>query len=236
MRILAVDSSAVSASCGIYDDKTVKSEFYMNIGLTHSQTLMPMVDAAIKYSSIDLDSVDYFAVSYGPGSFTGIRIGVAAVKGMAFAKNKKCIGISTLEAIAYNFCGYMDNVIICSSMDARRQQVYNALFELNNGKVNRITEDRAISIENLKNELAQYNKKIILAGDGAVLCYESCKDLYNVALSPTNLRYQRSYGVALAAYEKLINDENIAIDSDKLVPVYLRPSQAERELKLKKDK
>ena len=85
MRILAVDSSAVSASCGIYDDKTVKSEFYMNIGLTHSQTLMPMVNAAIKYSSIDLDSVDYFAVSYGPGSFTGIRIGVAAVKGMALS-------------------------------------------------------------------------------------------------------------------------------------------------------
>lgn len=236
MRILAVDSSAVSASCGIYDDKTIKSEFYMNIGLTHSQTLMPMVDAAIKYSSIDLDSVNYFAVSYGPGSFTGIRIGVAAVKGMAFAKNKKCIGISTLEAIAYNFCGYIDNVIICSSMDARRKQVYNALFEINNGKVNRITQDRAISIEDLKIELARYDKNIILAGDGAVLCYESCKDLDNIALSPENIRYQRSYGVAAAAYEKVMNDENIAIDSSKLIPVYLRPSQAERELKLKKDK
>ena len=115
-------------------------------------------------------------------------------------------------------------------MDARRKQVYNALFELNSDKVNRITEDRAISIKDLKKELAQYNKKIILAGDGAVLCYESCKDLYNITLSPTNLRYQRSYGVALAAYE------NFAIDSDKLVPVYLRPSQAERELKLKKVK
>ena len=236
MRILAVDSSAVSASCGVYDDKTIKSEFYMNIGLTHSQTLMPMVDAAIKYSSIDLDSVNYFAVSYGPGSFTGIRIGVAAVKGMAFAKNKKCIGISTLEAIAYNFCGYIDNVIICSSMDARRKQVYNALFEINNGKVNRITQDRAISIEDLKIELTGYDKNIILAGDGAVLCYELCKDLDNIALSPENIRYQRSYGVAAAAYEKVMNDENIAIDSSKLIPVYLRPSQAERELKLKKDK
>lgn len=221
--ILSIDSSAVTASAALTDgDKVIKSEF-INAGLTHSETLLPMIKSVMAgYSTSDLDAI---AVTAGPGSFTGVRIGVATVKGIAFENNTPCISVSTLEAIAYNFTD--TDCIVCAVMDARRMQFYNALFEMKNGKVNRICDDRAISIDDLKKELSAYENAVI-AGDGAELCYNSI-GLDNVILADENRRYQNGIGVSRAAEYKE------KITAAELMPVYLRLSQAERELKLKKE-
>lgn len=221
--ILSIDSSAVTASAALTDgDKVIKSEF-INAGLTHSETLLPMIKSVMAgYSTSDLDAI---AVTAGPGSFTGVRIGVATVKGIAFENNTPCISVSTLEAIAYNFTD--TDCIVCAVMDARRMQFYNALFEVKNGKVYRICDDRAISIDDLRKELSAYENAVI-AGDGAELCYNSI-GLDNVILADENRRYQNGIGVSRAAeYKKKIT-------AAELMPVYLRLSQAERELKLKKE-
>lgn len=222
--LLSVDSSAVTASVALSDDnKIIKSEF-INAGLTHSETLLPMVKNVMQgYSFSDLDAI---AVTVGPGSFTGVRIGVATVKGLAFADNIPCIAVSTLEAIAYNFIE--QNCIVCAVMDARRMQFYNALFEVKDGKVKRICNDRAISIDDLKNELSAYDK-VIIAGDGAQLCCDNI-GLYNVILADEEQRYQNGIGVSRCAVNKQ------KVSASALMPVYLRLSQAERELKLKREK
>ena len=172
MKILALDSSAVSASAAVLDDDKVLGEFFINTKQTHSQTLMPMVQQVLTQTKTSLEEMDLFAVSAGPGSFTGVRIGVACVKGMAFAQNKPCIGVSTLEAMAYPLS--MLNGIICAVMDARCQQVYHALFRVNGIEVERICDDCAVAISDLAESLKQYsNETIYLVGDGAKLCYES---------------------------------------------------------------
>ncbi|MGN0521557.1 MAG: tRNA (adenosine(37)-N6)-threonylcarbamoyltransferase complex dimerization subunit type 1 TsaB [Eubacterium sp.] len=220
--ILSVDSSAVTASAALTDgEKVIKSEF-INAGLTHSETLLPMIKRVMQgFWFKDLDAI---AVTAGPGSFTGVRIGVATVKGLAFKDNIPCIGVSTLEAIAYNFTDM--NAVVCAVMDARRMQFYNALFKVDNGSVTRICADRAIAIDDLRDEIKNYDN-VIIAGDGARLCFDNI-GLKNVALADENRRYQNGIGVSLAAKNK----EKISADS--LMPVYLRLSQAERELKLKK--
>lgn len=220
--ILSVDSSAVTASAALTDgDKVIKSEF-INAGLTHSETLLPMIKRVMQgYSFKNLDAI---AVTAGPGSFTGVRIGVATVKGLAFNDNIPCISVSTLEAIAYNFTD--TDAVICAVMDARRMQFYNALFKAENGEIARLCDDRAISVEDLKIELAQYDN-VIIAGDGAKLCFDNV-GLDNVSLADVDRLYQNAAGVAKAA----VNNKRIS--AIQLMPVYLRPSQAERELKLKK--
>ena len=166
MKILALDSSAVSASAAVLDDDKVLGEFFINTKQTHSQTLMPMVQQVLIQTKTSLEEMDLFAVSAGPGSFTGVRIGVACVKGMAFAQNKPCIGVSTLEAMAYPLS--MLNGIICAVMDARCQQVYHALFRVNGIEVERICDDCAVAISDLAESLQQYsNETIYLVGDGA---------------------------------------------------------------------
>lgn len=231
MKILAVDSSAKTASVAVTDGETLISECFVNAGLTHSRTLMPMVDNALSQADMKIDEIDAFSVNAGPGSFTGIRIGVAAVKGLALCQDKPCAGVSTLESAAYNFID--ENCLVSVSMDARCNQVYTALFRCENSKVIRICEDKAISIDELCEELSSYNEKIYLAGDGAELCYKAFKDkLKNVVFSGENRRYQRAYGAALAA----INNEASFAPSESLAPVYLRLPQAERELKLRINK
>ena len=230
MKILAVDSSAISAGCAIMEDGQIIAESFVKVGLTHSETLLPMVSNTLSNAKMTEDQIDCYAVSAGPGSFTGIRIGVAAVKGMAFTRNTPCIGVSTLEAIAWN-CQAMDGVI-CTAMDARRSQVYNALFTFEGGELVRLCDDRAISIEELTAELLAEKRKIYLAGDGAQLCYNAmCGALPEVSLVPENMRYQRGFGVAMAA--KRIYEKSGAVSADELIPTYLRPSQAERELNKK---
>lgn len=219
--LLSMDSSAVTASVALTDgDEIIKSEF-VNSGLTHSETLLPMITRVMdgrKYSEID-----GIAITAGPGSFTGVRIGVATVKGLAFNDNIPCYSVSTLEAIAYNFVD--KNAVVCAVMDARRMQFYNALFKVQNGKVERLCDDRAISIEDLRNELKQYDK-VIIAGDGAKLCFQNI-ELENCTLADDDRIYQNAVSVAKAAQNKN------AISPKALMPVYLRQSQAERELKLK---
>lgn len=222
MLLLSVESSAVTASAALTDgDRVVKSEF-INNGLTHSETLLPLIESVMQgYSYSDLDAV---AVSAGPGSFTGVRIGVATVKGIAFPYDLPCISVSPLEAVAYNF--RHENAVVCAVMDARRMQFYNALFEVNNSKVTRLCNDRAISAQDLEKELSSYNR-VIVAGDGARLFYSSINS-DNCELAPEELMYQSGVGVAAAAQDKE------KIPAAALMPVYLRPSQAERELKLKR--
>ena len=221
--ILSVDSSAVTASCALTDgDEVIKSEF-INAGLTHSETLLPMIKRVMTgHSFKDLDAI---AVTAGPGSFTGVRIGVATVKGLAFNNSIPCISVSTLEAIAYNSTN--KNAVVCAVMDARRMQFYNALFRVEKGRIIRLCEDRAISIDDLRKELSSYDS-VIIAGDGAELCYSNI-GLDNVVLADDDVRYQNGIGVSRAA----LNKEKISASA--LMPVYLRLSQAERELKLKKE-
>ena len=218
--LLSIDSSAVTASVALTDgERIIKNEF-VNTGLTHSETLLPMVKSVMQ--GYDFSQLDAIAVTAGPGSFTGVRIGVATVKGLAFTHNIPCYSVSTLEAIANNF----ENGIICAVMDARRMQFYNALFEVNNCEVKRLTPDRAISIEDLRKELAQFDA-VVIAGDGAKLCYNNI-ELPNCTLAEDDKIYQNAIGISRAVKHKN------TISPNQLMPVYLRQSQAERELKLKK--
>lgn len=222
--ILSVDSSAVTASVALTDGENVINNEFVNAGLTHSETLLPMIKRVLGDTKVsDLDAI---AVTAGPGSFTGVRIGVATVKGIAFEKNIPCISVSTLEAIAYNFAD--ENIIVCAVMDARRMQFYNALFEMKNGKAIRLCDDRAISITDLREDLKKYDR-VVIAGDGAKLCFDNI-NLDNCTLAPNDKMYQNGIGVSRAAKDKK------KISAFSLMPVYLRLSQAERELKLKKDK
>lgn len=230
MKILSIDTSAKTASVAVTDGETLLSECFVNAGLTHSRTLMPMVDNALTQADMKINDIDAFCVNAGPGSFTGIRIGVAAVKGLALTSGKPCAGVSTLESTAYNFTD--ENAVICAAMDARCNQVYAALFAVENGIVNRLCDDYAVPIAELAEELKKItDKPVILAGDGAEICYKAMKDsVPNIKIAAQFRRYQRAYGAALAA----LNKTDSFGDSALLAPVYLRMPQAERELKLKK--
>lgn len=220
--LLSLDSSAVTASVALTDgDRVIKSEF-VNSGLTHSETLLPMVKRVM--GDNEFSSLDAVAITAGPGSFTGVRIGVATVKGIAFAGNIPCYGVSTLEAIAYNFVD--ENCVVCAVMDARRMQFYNAIFKAENGTVSRLTPDRAISIDDLREELKQYDS-VIIAGDGAALCSQNIA-LDNCKIAADDKIYQNALSVAKCVKNKK------PIAPTALMPVYLRQSQAERELKLKR--
>ncbi len=228
MRILSVDSSSVTASVAITEDGKVLAENFINNGLTHSQTLMPMVEKTISESGVSVKDVDLFAITNGPGSFTGVRIGIASVKGMADAIGKKCVAVSTLEAIAEPLKN--EDVIACAVMDARCNQVYTALFN----KGIRLCEDKAILIEELGEELKNYDKKIVLIGDGSVLCYEKlCAIIQNCEVADEKIRYVHGSSIGFVAENKIKNGEE-PINSANLVPFYLRLPQAERELNNKK--
>jgi len=224
MMVLALESSATAASAALVQDGVLVASTYQRSGLTHSATLLPMMIDMLKSCRHTLSEIDLFAVSEGPGSFTGLRIGVATVKGLSYGLDKPCIGVSTLAAMAANLP--YEQGVICACMDARVGQVYNALFSVENGAVNRICEDRAIKVAELEKELAALSQTIYLVGDGAKLVQEKLCGLHTV-LVPENLRYQNAYGVALlaqTAYEK--GDPG---DASLLVPKYLRLPQAERE-------
>ena len=224
MKILSVDSSSVSASVAITENGVTLAENFINNGLTHSQTLMPMVEKTLKDANVSVKDMELFAITNGPGSFTGVRIGIASVKGMADALNKKCVAISTLEAIAEPLKN--EDCIACAVMDARCNQVYTAIFE--NG--NRLCEDKAVLIDELGKELKSYNKKVVFIGDGSVLCYEKLKDVVtDISIADEDIRYVHASSIGRLAEEKIKNGE-MPTDSAKLVPYYLRLPQAEREL------
>ena len=196
MKILALESSAVSASVALTEDEKLVAQSFQNCGLTHSRTLLPMVENLLANCGVSLADVDAIAVAHGPGSFTGVRIGVATVKGLALGADKPCLGVSTLEAMAWGARALGGN--LCCVMDARAGQVYNALFTVEDGRVRRLCDDRAIKLTELAEEIGE--APYFLVGDGADLCYNTIKEnCTGLRLAPAELRFATGFGVAAAA-------------------------------------
>ena len=226
MLILAFETSAKAASVALPEDGKLLGESYQNTGLTHSQTLMVMAENLLSQCGKTVADVTAAAVAAGPGSFTGVRIGVAAAKGFAWGREIPCYGVSTLEAMALSLGAYQG--YICPCMDARRSQVYNALFYVNHGTLERMSEDRAISLAELGTELKSLKEPIFLVGDGSNLCYNTLlESVPNLVLPPEHRMHQRAVGVALAAQKQA--EAGDPGDANALTPNYLRLSQAERE-------
>ena len=226
MLILAFETSAKAASAALVENGKLLGESYQNTGLTHSQTLMVMAEDVLKTAGKTVEDVTAAAVAEGPGSFTGVRIGVAAAKGFAWGREIPCYGVSTLEAMAVSLGAWEGYV--CPVMDARRSQVYNALFYVNQGELTRMAPDRAIALADLEKELKNLDKPIFLVGDGSILCYNTLlESVPSLVLPPEHRMHQRAVGVALLA-EKLAQSGDPG-DGAALTPNYLRLSQAERE-------
>ncbi len=226
MLILAFETSAKAASVALLEGEKLLGESYQNTGLTHSQTLLSMAEDLIKNCGYTPNQIQAVAVAAGPGSFTGVRIGVAAAKGFAWGAELPCCGVSTLEAMALNLGVHKGFVL--PVMDARRNQVYTALFHAENGKLTRKTEDRAISLEELKEEIKKLSETVFLVGDGSILCYNTLKEeVPNLVCPPEHRLHQRAAGVGLAAARMIAAGDTC--DAGALSPNYLRLSQAERE-------
>ena len=227
MMILALESSATACSVALTRDGNVLAQAFQHSGLTHSRTLLPMVDNVLNSCGESMEHVDVVAVAAGPGSFTGLRIGVATAKGLAWAEDKDCAACSTLESMAWPLAHMEGKLIICA-MDARRSQVYNALFLATGDGLERLSEDRAISLADLAEEVKKYENEKIVVGDGAKLCYNTLSEMgLSLTLAPEHLRMQSGWGVARAAEELAKRGE--LIRGEALNAVYHRLSQAERE-------
>ena len=232
MKILAIDTSALVATAALCDDEKLIAVYSQKAGMTHSQTMLPIIKNIMDNTETNIDDVDMIAVSEGPGSFTGIRIGIATVKGLAFGKNKICIGVSTLEAMARTIADFCTDAIICPVMDARRNQLYNAVFEMRGGKLLRLTEDRMIEAPTLAKELDAMDRPVYFVGDGYDIMAKM--KLSYQRETPVACRWQNGYGVAMAALALYNNTENKSVFTDRMLrPEYLRLPQAERELKEK---
>ena len=225
MKILALDSTATVASVALTEDEALLAEYTVLNGNTHSETLLPMIKSALETFGTQPRDIGLFAVSEGPGSFTGVRIGVATVKGLAFDSKTPCVGISTLEALAYNLVGFAG--LICPVMNARRSQVYTALFRSDGESITRLTEDCAISIAELDELLSEYTEPVRFCGDGYDITLPELKKCEYLP-TPIRLRSQSAYSVAVCALKKYKNGESVS--DTALVATYLRLSQAEREL------
>lgn len=224
MLILGLESSAKAASAALCRDGELVAQSLQCAGLTHSRTLLPMAEDLLRNTDTALSDVDCFAVARGPGSFTGIRIGVATVKGLCWAAEKPAVGVSTLEAMAFSGLSAGEGALLCCCMDARRSQIYNALFEVRGGVPARLCPDRAVSLEELRAELAPMGRRPFLLGDGAELCARAFRQAgqpFDLAQGPD--RWQSAWGVCMAARDR--TPESAA----DLLPVYLRLSQAERD-------
>jgi tRNA threonylcarbamoyladenosine biosynthesis protein TsaB len=226
MKILALESSAVAASVALCEEDSLIGLSFQQTGLTHSQTLLPMVENLLSTCGIGLSDIDLIGVAAGPGSFTGLRIGISAAKGLAWARGLACAPCSTLEAMAWNALGMKGE--LCAAMDARRGQIYNARFRSDGEALTRLTPDRAISLEDLVLELQGTENLQWVVGDGAALCCEALQaNGIAAAIVPPNLRMQSAWGVAKAALELWRRGETVS--GSELLPNYLRLSQAERE-------
>ena len=226
MKILALETSAKSVSAAVAENGVILAAAYQNNGLTHSRTLMPLVDSMLKNAGLTAKDMELIAAAAGPGSFTGLRIGVSAAKGLAWALELPCCGVSTLEAMAENARAF-EGTVICA-MDARRQQIYNAVFDCHDGALERRCEDRAVALELLAGELKNDKNRKIVVGDGAKLCYTYLLEQgIPCSMAPADELYQKAVGVGLAA--ERMAAEGRTVTAQELCPVYLRLSQAERE-------
>ena len=233
MKILAFETSAKAASVALMEKGKLLGEAYQNTGLTHSQTLMVMAEDLLKTCNLTPKDVEAVAVAAGPGSFTGVRIGVAAAKGFAWGGELPCYGVSTLEAMARNLGAYQGYVV--PAMDARRSQVYTAIFYVEKGTFTRVAEDMAISLEELKEKIKNFQEPVFLVGDGALLCYNTLlEEVSGLVLPPEHRMHQRAAGVALAA--QVMMDAGEPGNGAELTPNYLRLSQAERERAARENK
>lgn len=231
MKILSIECSAGPASCAIIHDGKLRASSFINARLTHSQTLLPMIINMLDNSNTRLCEIDKIAIAAGPGSFTGLRIGISAVKGLAAPTNIPCIPVSTLDGMAEQFIN--QDCIVCAVMDARCNQFYNALFEIKAGEITRLCDDRALIGDELKEEIKKISNdnKIIVCGDGADLFYKSVCDIPNISPAPEHLKYQSAVGVGMFAYKNIATVSTLS--PENLLPIYLRLPQAERELKAK---
>lgn len=232
MKILGIDTSAKTSSVGICDDDKIVDELFLDKGLTHSETILPMIDEILTRNGITLDDIDALAVNNGPGSFTGIRIGVAVVKGLAFEKNIPCYEVSTLDSIAFN-CKDKNGLVV-AVMDARRNQVYNANYQIIDGKAEKIKDDRSILIKDLYLEISEYDGDVFVIGDGQ----DKVKEFFEENnMTKDNFYYpdyydnlQKGINTALIAYDCLENKKS----GEEILPLYLKLSQAEQELRKKR--
>lgn len=226
MKVLAFDSTARSASVAVLEDDGLLALYNVDNGLTHSELLLPMAENALSSLKLSPADIELFAVSVGPGSFTGVRIGAALVKGLAFGREVPCIGVSTLEALAENMFGTVGTVV--AVMDARRAQVYTATFKSDGHDIERLTEDRAISLKELCSELAAVDGPIYLVGDGYEVTRRALRDAgITVEVTPPLLRNQSAYSIGRVAVN-LFHAGKVGTDRE-LSPTYLRMPQAERE-------
>ena len=233
MKILAFETSAKAASVALMERGKLLGEAYQNTGLTHSQTLMVMAEDLLKACNLTPKDVEAVAVAAGPGSFTGVRIGVAAAKGFAWGGELPCYGVSTLEAMARNLGAWEGYVV--PAMDARRSQVYTAIFHAEKGILTRVEEDMAISLEDLKEKIKNFSEPVFLVGDGALLCYNTLlEEVPGLVLPPEHRMHQRAAGVALTA--QVMMDAGDPGNGAELTPNYLRLSQAERERAARENK
>ena len=233
MKILGIDTSAKTSSVGICEDNQIIDELFLDKGLTHSETILPMIDEILTRNGLSLDDIDALSVNNGPGSFTGIRIGVAVVKGLAFDKDIPCYEVSTLDSIAYN-CRNKNGLVV-AVMDARRNQVYNANYQVIDGKAEKIKDDRSILIKDLYIEISEYDGDVFVIGDGqdkVKVFFEDnnmTKDNFYYPDYYNNL--QKGINTALIAYDCLENKKS----GEEILPSYLKLSQAEQELRKKRD-
>lgn len=227
MHILALDSTAVTATAALCEDKKLIASYTVNNGNTHSETLLPMIESILKQAHLTVSDIDLFVCSAGPGSFTGVRIGAATIKGLAFGRQKPCVGVSTLEALAHNLELISEEALVCPVMNARRGQVYNALFSIKGGVLERLTEDRLITVEELEAELLEEypSRPVYLCGDGYDITLKLLKAV-KPERTPEMLIYQNGYSVAMCGLRDY--ERGKYTDDRGLSPVYLRPSQAER--------
>ena len=224
MKILALETSAKAVSAAVSEEGKILASGYQDTGLTHSRTLMPIVEHILKNTGLTMADMDAVAVAAGPGSFTGIRIGVAAAKGLAFGADKPTIGVSTLAAMARSVA-FSDGLVICA-MDARRKQIYNALFEAKDGQLTRLTDDRAIALTDLAEELRTDPRPMTVVGDGAKLCHTFLTEAgISCRMAPPHLVMQNATGVALEAESMAAAGKTVSAQA--LEPVYLRPAQAD---------
>lgn len=229
MKILAIDASGVAASVALLEDQKLVAEYTINHKLTHSQTLMPMMNEICTMIDVDLSAIDAIGITSGPGSFTGLRISAGTAKGMAFGLDIPLVDIPTLDAIAHNI-PYTDH-IICPIMDARRKHVYTALYKWEDETLKKLTDHQVIPMTDVIQMIKEQGKQVIFMGDGIEVYKEMIQEELGdkAYLAPPSLRLQRAATVALMAMEKAKQGDTVS--HMDFAPTYLRPSQAEREYK-----
>ena len=229
MTVLGLDCAGKTAGVALCTDGELFYESRLCAGFTHSETLLPLCEEALRACRLSLQDISLLAVTAGPGSFTGLRIGLATVKGLAFAHGTPCAGVSTLEAMAWSIASFCIDALVCPVMDARRGQLYTAVFKPYDGKLIRLMPDSLISAEELSERLDAYDKPVYFTGDGYGIIEAMSPSFMRE--TPKHARWQSGYGVAIAALESYRLAEDKSIFTDVLLrPEYLRPSQAEREL------